>query len=103
MLLAALFAERLVAGSQNSIDTLFAMNRPLCWGPELVGDYSSVRHAVSLVTCGLIVWSAGAFLRDTWLCILAGVSDMSANTFRYFVTTTAMMFGSKCSSLSVRS
>ena len=77
---------------QTGIDVLFVMNLPLCWGAVTVGFYTAVASGVSSIGSGVSSKLFSYWLRDAWVAVLSILLGTVWTTYKYFVTSSSMMF-----------
>ena len=76
----------------TSTDILFVMNLPLCWGAVTVGFYTAVVSGVSSIGSAVFSKLLSFLLSDGWVTALSILLTAAWSTFKYFVTSSVMMF-----------
>ena len=55
-----------------NVDTLFEINSPLCWGPDMIGYYTTTYMGVCALGGVLVAWMLKYCASDLTTAILAG-------------------------------
>lgn len=76
-----------------SIVNLFLMNSPLCWGIDRIGLFSGVATGVAAVGAMIITPLLKCCRTpDYFIAIMAVLAQLATNVYKYFVSSTIMMF-----------
>ena len=92
-----LFALFVCAAVRNgdSVDTLFEMNRPLCWTSDIIGYFMSAQTAVVSAGAVLTLRLLKCCMRDEGIALIAGLWGVVHNAYTAFVQNPTMMYVSK--------
>ncbi|KAI0224064.1 hypothetical protein LSAT2_024899 [Lamellibrachia satsuma] len=89
-----LFALFMCAAVRNgdSVDTLFEMNRPLCWTSDIIGYFMSAQIAVVSAGAVLTLRLLKCCMRDEGIALTAGLLGVVHNAYTAFVQNPTMMY-----------
>ena len=77
------------------VDTLFEMNRPLCWTSDIVGYFLSAEVAVVSAGAVLTMRLLKCCMRDGGIALTSGLMGVVHNAYTAFVQNSTMMYISK--------
>ena len=78
--------------NRGSMETLYFLGRPFCWGPSKIGLFSMVRHAAK-TACGLVsIWFLQKFLSNAAIGMIGSMSSIISYTIEGLATTTVWIY-----------
>ena len=85
-----------VAKVGHCVDTLFEMNRPLCWTRDIIGYFLSAKVAVVGAGAVLSMRLLKCCMHDGGIALTSGLMGVVGSAYTAFVQNSAMMYISKC-------
>jgi len=81
-----------IAMADANFQVLFELNRPLCWSVKTIGIYSGLVVATYAVGALFVTRLQKCCMSDQMIAIVGLVATIATCVYKFFVTTTIMMF-----------
>ena len=92
ILLLLSFAMAVLANmNRSSMETLYFLGQPFCWGPSKIGIFATVKNATLALTA-FTVPILQYLMSDTTIAILSTVSNAGSFVIEAFATTTLLIY-----------
>ncbi|XP_045213863.2 solute carrier family 46 member 3-like [Mercenaria mercenaria] len=91
LLLCFMFAE-LSDMNRSTLETLYFLGQPFCWGPSQIGVYLMVRHASKGVVGLFILIVFQRFMSNQAICTMSTLSNAASYIVEAFAMTNLMIY-----------
>jgi len=91
-ILTAAFVFSVLPTFDHSLQHLFEMNQPLCWGVRDIGVFTGVTLAVSALGAVVVTPTMKKCATDWHIAMTASVAAVITNVYKFFVRNSVMMY-----------